>query len=288
MKAMPTIAVRMEKIRAIFQYAMSVAINEEAIDVVEQALTATDNEFRSVAYEAAAMSIALRDISTNDKFHHWQSFMRLQGRKHLTQVHIGLGWAMAQQQFPVLPFIETLEPLMQCRVIDGYGYYEGVFRKRKALEEMKVPQEIPSKFLAAYDQGLGRSIWYYCKADSEKLAELVTAFPYSRQKDLWRGIGTACVYVGGFDESLLRQLDAKASVHRIQLSIAASLVARTRTEADSHSSYTDMACRAWCQCSEEKASEITTITIPQVEAYPDPCARWLSNIKEAFLSARTI
>jgi hypothetical protein len=287
MKLMPTIAVRMEKIRAIFQYAMSVTIHEEDINVVEQELSTIDNEFRSVAYEAAAMNIALKDISTNNKFRHWQSFMRLQGIKHLTQVHIGLGWAMAQQQFPVLPFIEILEPLMQCRMIDGYGYYEGAFRKRKALEEKKVPQEIPTKFLAAYDQGLGRSIWYICKADCEKLAELVSAFPYSRQKDLWRGIGTACVYVGGFDESLLRQLEAAASVHRIQLSIGASLVARTRTEADSHSIYTDMACRAWCECSEEMASEITTNTIPQVEANPDPCAVWLSNIKEAFLSVRT-
>ncbi len=283
METVHEIETRMEKIRAIFQHIMSAAVEADDVDVLEQELNATEVEFRSIAYEAAAMSLALKDIAINDSFNNWQSFMQMQGAKHLTQVHIGLGWAMAQQQFPVFPFIETLEPLMQCRVIDGYGYYEGIFRKRKAIGEMKLPQELPQKFLNPYDQGLGRSIWYNTKADCEKIAEMLSAFNYERQKDLWRGIGIACVYVGGYDENLLRQLAVVASTHRTQLSVAAALVTRTRAEASSYTNYTEMACRTWCECSEEQALTITTNAIPTNEIIKDdPYGEWISNIEEAF------
>lgn len=288
MDVLHDIEARMERIRSVFQYGMSVSIDEEDMNLLEAALNSTENEFRSIAYEAAAMQLATKDISANDAFHHWRLFIKGPGVKHLTQSHIGLGWAMAQQQFPVFPFIETLEPLMQCRVIDGYGYYEGIFRKRRSIGEQQIPSTLRNKFLRAYDQGLGRSLWYASKGYCEKIAAMVETFPASRHKDLWRGIGTACAYVGGFDENLLIQL-ASASGHGIQLSIGATLVSRSRAEAGAHNRYIDMACRIWCDCTSEEASGISLKTEPlPAEEIVDPCQSWITNIETALLAVRTV
>lgn len=279
MDARHEIESRMEKIRSVFQYAMSVSIDEEDFFMLDDELKAIGNEFRSVAYEAAAMRIALKDISENNAFKYWKLFMHGAGQKHLVQVHIGLGWALAQQQVSVFPFIGTLDPLMQCRVIDGYGYYEGIFRRRKAIGEKLVPPELENTFLYGYDQGIGRSIWYNCKGECEKISEIIAAFPPSRHQDLWRGIGTACAYVGGYDEHWLRKLFAAASVHHTQLSIGAALVARSRAAAGSFTVYIDMACRIWCHCSWLEASEIKTMPSAGAEL-TDPFKTWISNIEK--------
>lgn len=283
------IETRMEKIRAIFQYGMSVSIDEKDMNLLESALKLTENEFRSIAYEAAAMQLASKDISINQSFDHWRLFMQGPGVKHLTQAHIGLGWAMAQQQFPVFPFIETLESLMQCRVIDGYGYYEGIFRKRRSIGEQQIPLALENRFLHAYDQGLGRSIWYICKGSCEKIKEMVEPFPTSRHKDLWRGIGTACAYVGGFDENLLTQLTTSSGGNHKQLSIGAALVSRSRTEAGSFTRYIDMACRVWSNCTGEEAFNITVKTEPLLsEKIVDPCKAWIMNIEDAIVEIKVL
>ncbi|MEO8768622.1 MAG: DUF1702 family protein [Ferruginibacter sp.] len=289
MDVLHDIETRMEKIRAIFQYGMSVSMDESDMNLLDEELKSTENEFRSIAYEAAAMQLATKDISINKSFDHWRLFMQGPGVKHLTQTHVGLGWAMAQQQFPVFPFIETLEPLMQCRVIDGYGYYEGIFRKRRSIGGQEIPLALENKFLHAYDQGLGRSIWYICKGSCEKITKMVESFPSSRHKDLWRGIGTACAYVGGFDENLLNQLLLSSTDYRTQLSIGAALVSRSRTEACSYTRYIDMACRVWSNCTGEEAFNITVKTEPLLsEKISDPCKAWITNIEEAIVGAKVI
>jgi hypothetical protein len=287
MNVIHDIEVRMGKIRGIFQYAMSVSIDEDDFLLLEQELKTTENEFRSVAYEAAAMQLALKDTSTNNTFTRWQLFRNGPGAKHLTQVHIGLGWAMAQQQSLNLSFIEMLEPLMQCRVIDGYGYYEGTFRKRRTINEKMVPVELENKFLHPYDQGLGRSIWYICKADCEKISAMIETFPSVRRKDLWRGVGTACAYVGGYDENFLTQLSIASSDHYKQLSIGAALVSRTRTEAGSYTRYIDKACRIWCNCTGEEAFQITIETEPPLpHTINDPCKAWITNLEQAIAGVK--
>ena len=279
---------RMEKIRGIFQFGMSVSINEESMELLDAQLKTIENEFRSIGYEAAAMSLALKDLAGNKTFNRWKSFMQGAGAKHLTQVHVGLGWAIAQQQAFAPAFIKTLDPLMQCRVMDGYGYYEGVFRKRKTIWDMQVPKAFDSSLLHGYDQGVGRSIWYFCKGECSKIAVTVAAFPSYRHEDLWRGIGIACAYVGGYDETLLKQLSILSSTHSAQLAIGAALVARTRAEANSHTRYINMACLAWCDCSAEQAMEITVKTQPSVNhKASDACGAWVLNIEKALKAVKT-
>ena len=279
------VAYRMEKIREIFQHIMQVCAGQDDLKLLVEELEHTANEFRSVAYESASMLLALKDFPINNALNSWRLFMKGPGAKHAAQVHAGLGWALAQQRIALLPVIETIDPLMQFRVLDGYGYYDGIFRQRKTIGEHLIPPDFNNEFLMGYDQGVGRSLWYICKGDILKIPGLLAGFSLSRQSDLWRGIGIACVYVGGTGENILRELLAGALNHRSQLSAAAALVARTRNDADALTSDTELACRTWCNCSTEAAIAITITAEPLTNTSPaNAYQTWLSNIITTFES----
>jgi enediyne biosynthesis protein E3 len=279
---------RMEKIREIFQYAMHISAEQEDLKLFGEQVENTENEFRSIAYEGVSMALALKDFSVSNTLNHWRLFMEGPGVKHAVHVHAGLGWAIAQQRISILPIIETLDPLMWFRVLDGYGYYDGIFRQRKTIGDHRIPPDFDNSFLQGYDQGVGRSLWYICKGDTSKIPGLVAGFSSSRHKDLWRGIGTACVYVGGSDENMLRELLTSAEGHHAQLSVGAALVSRTRRDTKTPTPDIELACRMWCNCSAEEAILVTVKTEPSKTIHPgDVCSSWLSHIKEELLLIQT-
>lgn len=281
------IVLRIDKIKEIFQRITVISTGQDDIKLLTVQLEDTENEFRSVAYEAAAMALALKDISTGNTLIHWRALMEGPGSKHTAQIHVGLGWAIAQQRVPVLSVIETLDPIMRYRVLDGYGYYDGIFRQRKTIMTRNIPDEMESKFLSGYDQGIGRSLWYTWKGDYEKISGIVKAFPASRHEDLWRGIGIACVYVGGYDANMLKQLLICSSNSHLQLPVSAALVSRTRINANALTPDTELACHIWCNCIAEEAMRITVSAETSIPAHTnDAYGAWLLNIRKEFTAAK--
>ncbi|MEO8583973.1 MAG: DUF1702 family protein [Flavitalea sp.] len=287
MDVLNEIGLRMDKIRKIFQDITAIFPLMENLKSLTEKLENTENEFRSVAYEAAAMALAVKDISKGFALKEWREFMEGPGAKHTTQIHVGLGWALAQQRVEVLPIIKTLDPVMRFRVLDGYGYYDGIFRQRKTITNRIVPDEMDANLLPGYDQGLGRSMWYTCKGECESVSGMIGTFPASRHKDLWRGTGIACVYVGGYDENILRKLFTLSSENHSQLSVGAALVSRSRGNANAPTPYTELACRIWCNCTAEEVMRITVNAESLIAGQPDDAyMAWLSNIREELMSSK--
>ena len=162
------IGVRVEKIKQIFLAAQSFTQQQTDLNAVIIRLEKTENEFRSVAYEGASVAIAMQDFSGDAGLNKWRIFLEGAGAKYATQIYVGLGWAIAQQRISTLPVIETLHPLMQFRVLDGYGYYDGVCRQRSSIISKQIPAGFEGRFLSGYDQGIGRSLWYIYKGAIEK------------------------------------------------------------------------------------------------------------------------
>ncbi len=84
------------------------------------------------------MERALFDFTANDfALLHWRAFLQ-HAPEHSTQIHIGLGWAIAETKNSSL--IKCMaEPQQLPRVLDGTGYCEGTFKQRLAVKEMKTP-----------------------------------------------------------------------------------------------------------------------------------------------------
>ena len=256
------VAARMTKIMRIFIQGQSIAENGSELVLIDKQLNEIENEYHSVAFEAASMAIAISDFESGAGLILWSEFNKKYGSKHASQIHAGLGWAIAQKGISLTDILVNVEPLMQCRVADGCGYYEGIFRQQSALKNKIIP-EAYSKYTEGYDQGIGRSVYYSAKGDIEKIPGIINEFPETRQADLWRGVAIACVYVGGCDEKMLNRIFDLSGRYYKQLQVGAALVSRARHDAESVTPYVQSACKIWCLST---FSEVVAITLRKESA----------------------
>jgi hypothetical protein len=209
-------------------------------------LEQNDKTFISIAYEASAMERALLDFNANDfALLHWQAFLK-HAPEHSTQIHIGLGWAIAKRRIALEQVEAAIEPQQLPRVLDGTGYCEGTFKQRIAVKDMKTPDWLSDNLRRGYDQGLGRSLWYTAKAEPETLTNLITPFAEERKQDLWRGVGIALAYVGGCDEETLRQLKTLSGLFAADLAVGVTLATLSRKAANTINAETELTCQVIC------------------------------------------
>ena len=247
--------IRMENIKSIFQDAKNISEKENDIKELNNYLENTNSEFRAVAYEGASMALALKDFSDAITMKRWNALLGI-SQNYTGNIHIGFGWAIAEAKPKDLSFINAIQAMNQFRVWDGCGYYDGIFRQRNTIKNQTRQGYITEINFKAYDEGIGRSLWYSCKGNVAKVAEIIKGFSSSRQPDLWRGIGIACSFVGGCEEIILKTLSTQAEKHFVQLSIGSAMVAKTRIHANCITKDSELACNVWCNLSAEKASQI--------------------------------
>jgi hypothetical protein len=245
---------RMEKIRFVFQHAMqfSSSNDDKAVDAY---LKNVEPEFRAVAFEGAAMSFALKDLHDRALMD-WRGFMRRSEQSYVPHVHVGLGWAIAKLKLPSLVFLDSMLPSMLFRVLDGHGYYDGIFRQVQTINSQSRPSSIEPIHYAAYDQGVGRSLWYSAGGEVVRVGEAVRKFSVDRQEALWRGVGIATAFVGGCDEEKLESLIENAGSELRHLSFGAAMAIKARVATDTVSADTILICRMLCNISVNRVNEL--------------------------------
>ena len=186
--------------------------------------------FLSVGYEAVAMALALKDLEVGDELKSWAYFMEFYGSNHSVQVHIGLGWALAQKRKSPAKYLDNLKPMLRWRVVDGCGYYDGFFRKRKTLNGDFV-SKLSGRELEAYTLGLGRSLWYTSKGDVDSLVKMISKLHKEIHPALWMGIGIASTYTGGLGVKHYQLLKTTAGKFILQLTVGAGLCIWSRVKA---------------------------------------------------------
>ena len=243
-------------------------------------LESTDIEFRSIAYESASMSIALEDLKQGDALTNWFHFLNEAASAHATQVHVGLGWAFAQQLKNPIAYLSELNPMMRYRVLDGYGYYEGIFRRRRSIInhlKLNVEDAVAS---GAVDQGIGRSIWYLNKGIIDHAKNMIEGFAVERHKDLWRGLGIAIAYVGGCDEEMLQKVFSKADLFKTQLATGAVMALASRNAAKYISSDTELSCKIFCNKTADEVLELNYSIISKLDlSNNDAYSNWIHDLE---------
>jgi hypothetical protein len=265
----------MALIQQLFQ-ASAITASETTDDATLIALLEqNDKTFISIAYEASAMERALLDFNANAfALPHWQAFLQ-QAPEHSTQIHIGLGWAIAKRKIAIEQ-VEVVVELQQVpRVLDGVGYCEGTFKQRIAVKEMKTPEWLNGNFHRGYDQGLGRSMWYTAKAEPETLTNVITPFSEERKQDLWRGVGIALAYVGGCDEETLRQLKTLSGSFTADLAVGVTLATLSRKAANTINKDTELTCRVICD------ADLESVCAGAEHKRTTNYFEWVEHIKES-------
>lgn len=233
-----------EKIQRIQQIFIRVQENfplHYSLSGLAAALNAYDEEFISVAYEAASFCIGLKDLEGENQLSNWQKYLNEIGGAHAVQIYVGLGWAFAQRQVSVGALPPQTSADMRCRVLDGYGYYEGVFRSRKSILSQQKFETENEPDAQAYDQGLGRSLWYTTKADVGKVKATFGKFAPERQKHLWRGLGIAVAYAGGCNAKMLKEIISAAGTYRYDFAEGTKRALQSRSVSGSYSADTQLA-----------------------------------------------
>jgi hypothetical protein len=184
-------------------------------------------------------------------------FIEGAGAAHVYMLYVGAGWMLARLRRNPARALRNFDPLLGWLVVDGYGFHEGYFKWPAYITRQERPSRLSGYALRAFDQGLGRSLWFVEGADAGRVVDAVAAFARERQSDLWSGVGLACAYAGGADDAGLEHLRAAAGQFAPQLAQGAAFAAKARQRAGNKASHTETACRLLCGTTADAAAEVT-------------------------------
>jgi len=218
-------------IQSVFQEAQNYASKENDRKAILSHLNKIKHAFTSVAYEGTSFILAERSIKNNNSLKDWEYFLKETKGLHDSQIHVGLGWAIAAINADLNLYTQKITPLLYSRVLDGYGYYYAIFKRRIAIRSAQIPNNIRPDQVSAFNQGIGRSLWYLAEGKIEKLTRLIQLIQSERHGDLWRGIGIAYTYVGGEPIESIERINLLSGEYNKEFlcGIALALYARNKS-----------------------------------------------------------
>jgi hypothetical protein len=264
---------RLEEVGRCFVHGYLRALETDGAEALAARLDAeVAREFQGFAYEGTGMALAVLDFLTPWRRGRLQRFLAGPGWPHVHIVHIGAGWALARLPVPVHRLLAGLDPLLCWLALDGYGFHQGFFHWPQAVLRQQVPRRLAGYARRAFDQGVGRSLWFVEGADPARIAADVGAFPAARRPDLWAGVGLACCYAGGVDRGTLSALRLAAGPARPALAQGVAFAAKARLWSGTPTADTVLACAVVCGCSAEEATAVTERSLPEGVTWPAPAA----------------
>ncbi|MFI6574910.1 DUF1702 family protein [Nocardiopsis sp. NPDC050513] len=184
---------------------------------VEHRLETVDAALRGFAYEGATMAFTVLDALPLGRSGRTRELMDGPARPHTFLAYIGIGFAMARLPRGlwkgVLPELSDnpYHPTMSWLAVDGYGFDLAYFDTPRWVGRRETPRPYPwlgspDYFHRAFDQGVGRALWFIHGARPAAVTDAVRAFPEERRADLWSGVGLAAAFAGGAEPEELKAL----------------------------------------------------------------------------------
>lgn len=277
---------RLEKVGAAFVVGYHAAMEDSRLDILVPQLNQVASDFSGFAFEGAAMGLALLDGLTPWRRNRVRMFLRGAGAAHAYMVHVGVGWAFARIPGNIERRLGRLDPLLRWLAVDGYGFHEGFFHWPRYLDGQPVPKRLTGYARRAFDQGLGRCLWFIDGGDATRIPQTIARLPPERHGDLWSGVGLAAVYAGEVSQEALQQLRKAAGHFCPRLAQGAAFAAKARLRGGNATAYTRLACEALCGVSAEAAAQISDATwenLPCDGAQP-AYEVWRQRVEERFSS----
>lgn len=249
-------AQRLETVIRLVTKGCHITLQNSRFEVLVPRLNAVEAELRGYAYEGAGIGLAALDCLLPWK-NRTRDFLDGPGSSYIYAVPLGAGMALARLRRQPERFLTRLDPVLGWLIIDGYGFHEGFFARRRYVEKKEVPVHLSAYARRVFDHGLGRSIWFSSGTNIERVAATIATFPVARQADLWSGVGLACGYTGGVDREAIETLRQASGSYRSQLALGAAIAANARHRVGNPSPHAELACEVLCGLSSETASHMT-------------------------------
>ncbi len=278
-------------------YQTAIAFSDPSQVIVQ--LNGVEKEYRGFAFEGAAMGLALLDRLTPWNTTRIAQFLRQDGDDHIYMTYVGIGWLLARFPGGIQGYLRKLEkgqgysgsgrledketrrqgeqnrsssytpqtshsqphPLIGWLAIDGYGFHQGYFHWPQCIQGLLVPKHLSGYSCRVFDQGLGRSLWFVKGGNLQAIETAIAQFQTHRRADLWSGIGLACAYAGGMENSQLEGLKQVAKPYYAQFAQGVAFAAKTRLRARNLTEHTQIAVENLCGISVQQAADLTDETL---------------------------
>lgn len=264
---------------------------------VERRLDLVEPEMRGFAYEGATMAFTIRDAMAGGRGRRAQELLSGPGRPHTFLTYIGIGFAMARLPRPlwkkVLPDLTGTPyyPTMSWLAIDGLGFDRAYFHTDRWVGQQKRPQPYPWQgwpgyFGHAFDQGIGRALWFIHGGQVQDVVPAVERFASDRHADLWSGVGLAATFAGGSDAESLTALRKAAGEYQADLAQGAIFAAKARSFSGFQPEHSEMACMVLSDMSIDTAAAVSdevaigglaSDSVPEYEV-------WRAKLRDHFLA----
>ncbi len=283
----PAIREHIETIGRSFLQGYHAALLDPRLDRLVPRLEAAPENHRGFVFEGAALALAILDTLVPGRRNRLGRLLADRGANHVYMAHVGAGWALARLPFGGASLLARLDPTLRWLAYDGWGFHQGFFVWHKAVEgRQQIPRRVASGYARrAFDQGLGRSLWFLEGTEVARIPRTIASFADHRQNDLWSGIGLAAAYAGGVDRAALETLRAAARGCTAELAQGAAFGAEARQLAGNLGPHTELACQVLCGRDAATVVEITRQTgcdlPPGSEELPD-YEIWRQRLRHAF------
>ena len=287
----PKVVARLEGVGLCFVRGYHAALNQPDPEALRADLERFDDVQRGFAYEGAGMALELLDRVTPWRRDRLASFLAGPGDAHAYMVTIGAGWAWARLPLRVASPPRRMDPVLGWLALDGFGFHEGYFHTDASLRQCLIPRRVKGAARRVFDAGLGRSLWFVCGADLERVAEHIDRFDPERRADLFSGLGLACCYAGGASYADIDRLCALAGRHRDALAQGAAFAAKARERAGTPADHTRSAVERICRTSAELAAKSCDTALAEARGIatapggPPTFEIWRARIRAHFESA---
>ena len=240
-----------------YNSAVEVGLSSELSDRLHQ----QDQAFQGTAHLGAGMGLTLLDFLSPGKSNRFQSFVKAHPN-HIDLIHVGAGIAMWVLKKDVEQPLTSFSPLHRWWAIDGFGFFDGISNWSQSLEKQQVPKRLKGYARRAFDQGLGRGIWFIYHTDIDRIVACVNQFPASRHADLWSGIGLASTYIDGPQKADLIRLQKVSGEYATDVALGVAMAASAKYSEDSITDHTDLACSIFCR---QSATDIGQLILGLLE-----------------------
>ncbi|WP_329060288.1 DUF1702 family protein [Amycolatopsis sp. NBC_01480] len=275
------------------------AVEGASLWEVERRLALIEPEQRGFAYEGATMAFTILDSMPGGGRDRTRELLEGPARPHIFLTYIGIGFAMARLPRPlwknVLPELSGVpyHPVMSWLAVDGYGFDRAYFDTRRWVGEQAEPEPYPwagcpEYFGRAFDQGVGRALWFIHGGRPAAVAEAVGRFAGRRRPDLWSGVGLAATFAGGAGRADLGQLPRAAGEHYDELALGVVFAVKARTYAGHVPAHTRLAAEVLTGRSVPALQEVSDRAEARGEDEGGPLPRyelWREGIRAEFRPA---
>lgn len=290
---------RIESIGTKFLEGYHAAIESDSLDELHQRLANICLDYQGFAYEGAAMGIGLVDRCMPWKPPLFPTFLLSELNHYPYLTHVGLGWSLARLPGAIKRFSKTLiaiqtvdtkassmNSILGCLVIDGYGFHQSYFDWEKYVQRMYEPNSLPPQCLPVFNQGVGRSLCFVLGMDVDRIAHTIQRFSQDRQADLWSGVGLAAAYAGGISLQEIERLKQHKAIDSAAFAQGVAFAAKARLGAGHIPDHTHLLCRAVWEQSTENVSKLTDLTLDDLPLTSPLAAYaiWRQRIQQAFVA----